>query len=594
MVACGGGDDPPRALACDDGLKGVDLGDSLAKVTYVKSIKKGDDMPALNVAHFGIVAPKAAIDMCLVKVLVGPGKPGNPASRSTSSGIGIELLLPAPATWNERFVGVGNGGYAGGGGYKSTATMGYSTYEAQPLAEQGYATAATDDGHGDTLDDFAGQVDGSFALNPDRSLNTVLLEDFAHRALHETAVKSKALIKAYYGKAAKYAYFNGTSSGGREAMMLAQRYPTDYNGILSAMPAMNWTSFIPSDNWPQIVMQQDLGGPIDVAKLEAAHNASVAACDTSLTGQPDGYIADPAACRYDPTKDTAMLCVASGGSNATASCLTLAEARAMNKIWYGPRLDGTMVDPGLDNGWNPQALAPGQLWFGFNRGTPQHPSPFNGFASTAAPTPFVIGTDWIAITLQNPAYSTPLFVNETGNGQDLWKTIGYTGPHSFPEFFLQSRTKFDSLIATDNPDLSAFKAAGGKLLHHHGAADALIPAGGSVQYYERVKARMGLASINDFYRFYLAPGYGHGVAAAPNVPVPGGSHGGNSGYYNGPNNALLSVIRDWVENGRAPDSIEVKSDATATPARTRLWCAYPKKLKYRGGNVNVAASFVCE
>ena len=104
---------------------------------------------------------------------------------------------------------------------------------------------------------------------------------------------------------------------------------------------------------------------------------------------------------------------------------------------------------------------------------------------------------------------------------------------------------------------------------------------------------MGAASVDEFYRLYLAPGFGHGMAAAANVPVPGGSHSGNSAYFNGPSNSLLPALRDWVENGKAPDSIEAKSEASATPARSRPWCAYPKKLKYLGGDVNVAASFTC-
>ena len=418
MAGCGGGDSSAPAApvaqvapySCNDGLKTVDLGDSLAKLTSVKLIKAGDPMPPLTV---GSVAPNASAELCLVKILVGPGNPGLVGSHSTSSGIGIEVLLPSPKNWNERYVGVGSGGYGGGPGYTSPTNIGVNTFEAQPLAEQGYVTSTTDDGHGASLpDDFSSEIDGSFALKPDRGLNTALLEDFAHRALHETALKTKALIKAYYGKAPVYSYFNGVSDGGREAMMLAQRYPTDYNGIVSGYPAINWSSWVPSTMWTQIVMQQDLGGPIDGAKLDAVHSASVAACDTALTGQHDGYIADPATCRYDPTKDTALLCVASGGTNSTGSCLTTAEARAVNKIWYGSRLDSTMVDPALDNGWNPQVLAPDQLWFGYNRGTPVNPSALNGFYSTAGPTPLPLGPDWLAITLQNPAYATPTFVNE--------------------------------------------------------------------------------------------------------------------------------------------------------------------------------------
>ena len=153
--------------------------------------------------------------------------------------------------------------------------------------------------------------------------------------------------------------------------------------------------------------------------------------------------------------------------------------------------------------------------------------------------------------------------------------------------------KFDTMIATDNPDLSAFKAAGGKLIHYHGTADAYIPAGGSTQYAERLRTRMGVAIADEFYRYYLAPGLGHGVAGAELVPVPGGLTGSNSGYFSGINNTILPVLRDWVESGKAPDALAAKSDGSANPGRSRVWCVYPKKLKYLGGDVNVAASFTC-
>ena len=600
LSACGGSSDsaaPVAQYACNDGLKAADLGNSLAKITNVKLIKAGDTYPTVMSGYDGFPAsPTAKVEMCLVKMLVGPGNPGPADSRSTSTGIGIEVLLPTAANWNQRYVSAGSGGYAGGGGYVSATQMGYGTYEAQPVAELGYVVSASDDGHVGRDGEWFSGVDGSFGLKPDGSLNTTLLQDFAYRSLHETAVKTKALIKAYYGKAPAYSYFSGGSSGGREAMMVAQRYPTDFNGIISAYPAMNWTSFIPSMVWPHIVMQQDLGGPIADAKQEAVHLAAVAACDTGLTGQHDGYISDPATCRYDPTKDKAVLCVASGGTNSNAaSCLTTTEAGAMNKIWYGSRLDGGMVDPAGDNGWNPQVLASGQLWFGYNRGTPLYPSPFaGGDFGVGGQVASAIGTSWLALTLENPAYgSAGVFANETGDGRDLWTTIGYTGPNSFASILLQSRAKFDTMIATDNPDLSAFKSAGGKLIHYHGTADAYIPAGGSTQYAERLRTRMGVASADEFYRYYLVPGLGHGVAGAELVPVPGGLTGSNSGYFSGINNTILPILRDWVEGSKAPDVLSAQSDASATPARTRPWCAYPKKLKYLGGDVNIAASFTC-
>jgi pimeloyl-ACP methyl ester carboxylesterase len=578
---------------CDDGMKAISLGDSLAKITSVLPLKPGDIYPPTLMGS-ELASPKAGKDMCLVSIMVGPGNPGEPGSRSTSSGIGIQVLLPAPADWNRIFVGIGSGGYSGGGAYVSTANLGYSAYEGQVLAEQGYVIAGSNDGHENPPEEWTAQVDGSFLMRPDGSINARLLEDFSHRALNETAVKTKALIAAYYGKSPDYSYFLGGSSGGREAMKLAQLYPDNYNGIVSGYPAMNWTRFVPTIMWPQIVMQQDLGATIAASKLAAVDAASFSACDTALTGQSDGYVSDVSECRYDPARDIALLCADGGGGNNAPACLTRAEAQAINKIWYGPRSDGAMIDPTVDNGWNPQTLAPGQLWFGQPRGAPLAPGVANGHTSMAAETPFPIGSNWLPLVLGDSAYGTAGFVNETGNGRDLWKTISYTGANSFSAVFEKSVADFATTMATDDPDLSAFKAAGGKLIHYHGMADAIIAAGGSTQYAERLRAKMGVESVNEFYRYYLVPGMGHGSVVSPLAPVPGGLTTSNSTYSSGINFAILPALREWVENGKAPNALTAVSDASGAPARSRPWCPYPEKLKYLGGDVNAAASFRCE
>ena len=580
----------PVDQSCGNALKSISLGNPLARITLVKEFKAGSAMPpSSSTPPTRTVAP---VDLCLVKILVGPGNPGPAGSKSTSAGIGIEVLLPTRQNWNKRYVAYGNGGYAGGGGYTSMSRISSSIIESLYAAKLGYVTSATDDGHiGDDSDSVAG-LRGSFAMRPDGTLNQPLLRDFAYRALHEMAVMTKAIAKSYYGVVPRFSYWNGMSSGGREALMLAQRYPTDFNGIISAMPAINWPSFIPSIMWPQIVMRQDLGNPIAEDKLQAVYEASVAACDTDLTGRHDGYINDPASCRYDPSKDVALLCKANGGNNTTSHCLTLAEARAVNKIWYGPRVDGAMVDPAIDNGWNVAGLAAGQLWYGYPRGVLLHNSPHSFGTGMAGLTPFTIGSDWLPLVLLDPAYGTPDFTNETGDGRDLWKSIGYTGALSFPGVLVKSQTMFHDLIATDDPDLTQFKKNGGKLIHWHGIADNIIPALGSVQYYERVKNRMGgSTATQEFYRFYLVPGMGHAATAGPGTtpPIPGG----DLTSYVGPNNALLHTLREWVENGKAPDSIAAQWGTGAAPSRSRPWCLYPKKLKYLGGEIKLSTSYTC-
>jgi feruloyl esterase len=251
-----------------------------------------------------------------------------------------------------------------------------------------------------------------------------------------------------------------------------------------------------------------------------------------------------------------------------------------------------MIDPAVDNGWHAPALSPGQLWYGYARGALLHNNTFTFGVGPAGDTPFVIGSDWIALTLRDPSYATRDFSNETGQGQDQWRKIDYTGPRSFASVLSKSQQTFRDLNPTDNPDLEAFRAAGGKIIHWHGLADNQIPAGGSVRYYESVVRRMGgYAATQGFYRFYLVPGMGHGLAADPSVrpPVPGG----DTRPPFGANNGLLPLLRDWVENGKAPDSIEAVSPASQPPVRSRPWCLYPKRLKFLGGNSERAASFTC-
>src|SRR5262245_47435464 len=224
--------------------------------------------------------------------------------------IRIELWMPKD-TWNERYRGEGGGGYAGSISYGGLASG----------IRAGYATASTDTGH-------PASDGGRFALNGDGTLNTQLILDFSQRSLHEMALKAKALINEYYGKAPKYSYWNGCSTGGRQGLMAVQRFPEEYDGLVIGAPAINWDRFIPSELWPQVVMKA-LGAPISNAKLNAVTNAAIAVCDAG-DGVADGVINDPRKCNYEPS---ASVCKA--GSDP-ASCLTAAEADAVRKIWSGP------------------------------------------------------------------------------------------------------------------------------------------------------------------------------------------------------------------------------------------------------------------
>jgi feruloyl esterase len=570
LAACGGSDDAPAppppppapvALACDDTLKTAFVPDANTKVTLVKAFKQGDIL-TLSGATTGTAA---ANDVCLVKLMVGPGNAGPASAPSTSAGIGIEVWLPAQARWNNRVRVLGGGGWAGGAAISSLTAIGGANAAAL-AASEGSVTAVTDTGH-----TVAGT--GSFAMNADGSINTTLWKDFSERGIHEMAVKTKALAAGFFLVAPKYSYWDGCSTGGRQGHKEAQANPADFDGILAGAPAFNWSKFIVNELYPQVVMQRDLGGvPLTAGQLALVSAAAVSACDTNLNGQHDGYVSDPAQCRYDPTQDTAVLCAASGGTSTSASCVSSVQAQAFNKMWYGQTTDGSVPSPAADVGYNINT-SPNQLWFGLTRGTA-----LNGLAGSAAgvPTPFTIASDMVALALQDPTYATPGFLDAVGNGADRWKTLGYADLANAWYQGVALQTSFAD-INTDNPDLTAFRDRGGKLLMYHGLADVLIAPQGSINYYTRASNLMGgYATTQKFYRLFMVPGMGHcsgigsangtaGVSPPANPPLPA-------------NNQLFNVLVDWVENGKAPDTITVQ---TADAAISRPLCLHPKNSRTR-------------
>lgn len=576
LAACGGDDDDddapapaptPVALACDDTLKAHALAADTT-ILDVKAFAAGTPLTSAN------NAPTATADLCRVKLVVGPGNPGPADAPSTSSGIGVEVWLPAKAAWNQKYVAVGGGGWQGGTATKDPAAVA-STLAAQ-MAGGGYVSSFTDTGHD------KGGSSGSFGMLPDGSINQVLLKDNAERSLVEMAAKSKALAAAYFGGQPTRNYWLGCSTGGRQGMMMAQRHPELFDGIVAGAPAFNWDRFHPAQMWPQVVMQQDLGGPIASAKLTAATTAAVAACGSTLTGQPDGFIEHPGRCTYDPAQDTALLCTGDGGSNDTAACLTRTEANALNKIWHGPTASGEVPAPARDNGFNP-VLQPGQLWYGLTRGT--------NLASLAGAQPFGTGADHVAIVMQDPSYGSTGFSNATGSGQNRVRELTYGGANSWFGMYSRSVALTHEVLGTDDPDLSAFKARGGKLVMFHGLSDPLIFPQGTLNYYERLANEQGgYAATQAFARLYMMPGLGHCSGAG----TPGATPRAPNGKVASPQLEFFSMMVDWVEKGSAPaDALPATTAASVSPARSRPLCVYPRQVSYLGGDVNAAASYSC-
>jgi len=575
----------PLALACDESLKTAFKPDADTTVTVVKQFRKGDDLN-LDGKASGTVA---ASDVCMVKLNVGPGHAGPADAPSTSPGIGIEVWLPSQASWNSRIRVLGGGGFVGDAGIGAKTQIGGAN-AAAIAAGEGSVSAVTDAGHASKAP--LPSVDGSFAMNPDGTVNTTLWTDFASRGIHQMAVKAKALAAGFYQRDAKYAYWDGCSTGGRQGHMQAQVNPDDFDGILAGNSAINWTSFITAELYPQVVMQRDLGGtPLTADQLSLVSSSAVSACDSALTGQHDGFISDPAACKYDPAQDKTVLCTASGGTNATAACLSTAQAQAVNKIWYGQTRDGSAPAPASDIGYG-ATLASNQLWYGLTRGTALNSPGAPGFSLAdsvaGVPMPFHIAAHQVALNLQDPTIATPDFINATGNGADKWKGLSYAQLANASDRGKALQTAFANINA-DNPDLARFRDRGAKLLTYHGLADQLIPSSGTANYYERAaKAMGGIDVLQKFYRYVEIPAMGHcagvgsvnglaGTSPTANPPLPA-------------QNQLFTALTDWVEKGIAPDSMVMQN---ADRSLARPLCTYPKKIAYLGGDVSKAESFAC-
>ncbi|WP_321797540.1 tannase/feruloyl esterase family alpha/beta hydrolase [Caballeronia sp. J97] len=621
VSACGGHDDSNTAPAtaqvgCDDSIKtafkvsSTDVGGDTS-VLLVRHFSKGEKLILPNSTLPSSVTPLvASADVCLVKVLVGPGLTSEPQTAdSYSKGIGIEVWLPEKSAWNERIRTYGSGGYAGG--FHTDITK-LGPNAGQGAANQvaafgnGYVVSHSDHGHvGGTLGNQGGGQ-GTWAMKADGSPNTVLWEDFSERSLHVESVIVKAMTKLYYGKVQKFAYWDGFSTGGRQGYKLIQKFPTDYDGYLVGAPAFNWSKLLLGENYAQVAMQNDLGHVIASRKINFASGRAVTTCDTLKLG----LLTDPYSCQYDPAKDATTLCAGVRGENVVgtnadaSSCMTLAEAKTLNKIWYGWTRDGSAPDPAVDNG-NGVAVAANQLWYGNTRGTnltgvnvagvlPTAP----GLSLASAAGPLTLSTDFLALALQIPAYGYSNFTNATGNGQSKYLTLTYSAFANAYDQALVENTQYFSYINTDDPDLTAARNAGVKVLHYHGLADEVIFSQGSVNYYNRAASAMGgISQLQNFDRLYLIPGLAHdstlsragqinpttlGIIDGNTIPLPQGSVGRDE---------LFKAMSNWVENGAAPGRIELSS---GDGKQTLPICVYPQKATYKGtGPVTSSASYDC-
>ena len=479
------------------------------------------------------------VQYCLVKVLV-------------PQAINIWVGLPMGGAWNGRWQSVGGGGYAG------------TVMAPTAAVKAGYAASATDTGHTGGRPDlpFAGG-DGHFGMLEPGKPNTPLQVDFAYRSEHLMAVIGKQLVKAFYGEPPKHSYWNGCSTGGRQGLRMAQDYPGDYDGILAGAPAIHWARFQAGQIWYQVVQLQDNAGPLGggirevlTARENLATSKAVAACDAD-DGVKDGVLTDPRMCHYSASQDptiTSPDCSAYDGT-----CLLPAEASAIDKMWQGPvacagnEPEGSCTVPDVATR---DLDAPGnkRLWYGETRGT--------DLTALGGPMPFPIATEqpkyWVYF---DPAWD--------------WHTLNYG---NYLSFFKDTVAKVGPLMASDNPNLAAFRDRGGKLVLWHGWADQLIVPEGTIDYYDDVTRKLGggYAQTQSFARLFMAPGVGH--CGGGDGPQPQG---------------LFQSVVDWVEKGKAPDEI-LATKPTSNGMQTRPLCPYPAHARWTGrGSTDDAANFVC-
>jgi len=502
---------PLMAATCESlaALKQADT--TITAATSVAAGAFTAPVPQLGQAAFDF---KKLPAFCRVKGVLRP---------SADSHIEFEIWLPASG-WNGRYEGLGNGGFAGAIDFAGLGDA---------LAN-GYATSDSDTGH------KGSPIDSRWAVgHPEK------VTDFGYRAVHETAATAKAVIKSFYAKEPRYSYFGSCSDGGREALMEAQRFPVDYDGILAGAPANYWTHLL-SSGMEDVLTLSDPAAYIPAAKLPSIQAATLAACDAQ-DGVKDGLISEPSKCKFDPAQ---LLCKSADSD----SCLTAPQVAALQKL-YSAKQGFPGKVPGGETGPN--------AW-----------------------------TDWITGSAPGRslmfAFSTGFFGNFVYN-ETAWDF------HTFqPDQGTQAADdKLARVLNATDPDLSRFRDRHGKLIIYHGWSDAAISPLNSINYFQSVQQKMGNPQTDQFVRLYMAPGMTHcGGGPGPD------SFGQGSVAPAEPQHSITKALEGWVEQGTLPKTLIATKYKAGTPAsgvaRTRPICPYPEAAHYKGsGSTDDAANFVC-
>ncbi len=507
--------------SCEN-LKSLKLKD--AQITRAETVNPGaanlvDSVPPTMAALF-----KSLPAFCRVSVGAHP---------SSDSDIKIEVWMPATG-WNGKFQAQGNGGFAGQIDYRGMATA----------LSHGYATAGTDTGHSGTA------TDATWALgHPEK------IVDFGYRAIHVMTEIAKQTITTFYQSKPKHSYFGSCSNGGREALMEAQRYPEDYDGILAGAPANYWSHLLVGALWDAQATTLDPASYIPSSKLPAIAGAVNSACDAQ-DGVKDGVLNDPRQCHFDPA---VLTCKTEDRGEDKAECLTPLQVTALKKLYQGAHDSHGQIFPGFlpgaetgEGGWSVwiTGSAPGHaLLFAFARGY------FGNMIYDKA--------DW-----------------------------DYK-PADLSQATKASDEKGAKVLNATDPDLSRFKNRGGKLIIYHGWDDPAISALNTINYFHQVQTKMGAQNVESFLRVYMVPGMQHCGGGPGATSFEEGLHARQDAEHN-----MRLALEDWVEKGAAPSKIVASKYADSNPGSqpnmTRPLCPYPQIAKYKGsGDANNEESFAC-
>jgi feruloyl esterase len=433
-----------------------------------------------------------------------------PGSRIT-----FELWLPK-AGWNGKFEMVGNGGFSSA----------IPAAQMQRLLEAGYAVAGTDTGHTGDSPDFA-------RGRPESMI------DFAHRAVHLTAVHAKTMIKAFYGQAPSHSYFSGCSTGGNQAMAEAERYPQDFDGVIAGAPGANRTHLTAGFLWMFIANHRLSDGSeiTPASKLDLVSRAALAACRKDNGGKAgglaeDAWLNDPGLCRFDPG---ALRCRSQDGPD----CLTGEQVGAIRAIYAGSK--------------STHGYPPG--------------------SETAGANPNLPGWALYWADPRDPAKPARL------SFWQIWAQMGdgYTGRwFDFGKDMAAADARLAGFVNHLAPDLTPFASRGGKLIAYQGTADPVVPYAYVVDYARAVTAATPRAG--EVYRLFLVPGMGH-CAGGPGLQSV----------------EAQSALEAWVERGVAPELLIASIPAKGqSPAISRPVCPYPEKAVFSGqGDPAKAESFAC-